>query len=196
MTAKKAVVRRAAGALTEEVSGCYARSRGGVVLALLMALAVGIPSAPKARAMSSWPSEPEYAQMQADLASVESANQQAIEQGGTIDPATIEYLVSMLPDPAYQQLPLLDDLIRGDPSALNAVTHSGATIPGCPAAGLQLLPGFPAPYGFFSTNPANNWCMPNGPDNGCNVVPDTGSVAGITIYDFRASRTSTPPATS
>ena len=159
----------------------------GVVLALLMALAVGIPSAPKASAMSSWPSEPEYAQLQADLASMESANQQAIGQGGTIGPATIEYLVSMLPDPAYEQLPLLDDLIRGDPSALDAVTHSGATIPGCPVAGLQLLPGFPAPYGFFSTNPANNWCMPNGPDNGCNVVPDTGSVAGITIYDFRAA---------
>jgi hypothetical protein len=91
------------------------------------------------------------------------------------------------PNPPAAQLPPLDDLIRGDPSALNAVTHSGATIPGCPAAGLQLLPGFPAPYRFFSTNPANNWCMPNGPDNSCTAFPDTKSVAGITIYDFRAA---------
>jgi hypothetical protein len=159
----------------------------GVVLALLMGLAVSIPSAPNARAMTSWPSEPQYAQMQADLAGVEAANQQAIEQGGTLDPATIEYLVSMLPSPVYEQIPLADDLIRGDPNALAVVTHSGATIPGCPAAGLQLLPGFPAPYGFFSTNPTNNWCMPNGPDNGCTAFPDTRSVAGITIYDFRAA---------
>src|SRR5262249_38116455 len=151
-----------------------------MVLALLMALAVGIPSAPKATAMSSWPSEPEYVQMQADLGSVEAANQQGIEQGGAIDAATVEDLVSMLPAPAYEQRPRLDDLIRGDPSALDTVTHSGATIPGCPAAGLQLRPEFPAPYGFYSTNPANNWCMPNGPDNGCTAFPDTRSVAGIT----------------
>src|SRR5215468_5071164 len=72
--------------------------------------------------------------------------------------------------------PLLDDLIRATRPALDAVSHSGATIPGCPPAGLQLLPGFPAPYGFYSTNPANNWCMPYGPDNGCTAFPDTRSV--------------------
>jgi len=161
---------------------------GGVVLALLVALAVAIPSAPRAAAMTSWPSEPQYAQMQSDLASVESANQQAIEQGGTLSPATIEYLVSMLPDPVFQQIPLADDLIRGDPAALAAVTHSGATVPGCPPAGLQLLAGFPVPYGFYSTNPTNNWCMPNGPDNGCNFLPDTRSAGfGVEIYDFRAA---------
>src|SRR5215216_6317950 len=110
----------------------------GVVFALLTGLAVVMPSAPNAGAMTNWPSEPEYAQMQSDLHSMEAANQQVIEQGGTIDAATVEYLVSMLPDPVFEQIPLADDLIRGDPAPLAAVTHSGATIPGCPAAGLQL----------------------------------------------------------
>lgn len=160
----------------------------GIALALLTGFAVAIPSAPSAAAMTNWPSEPEYAQLQSGMASVEAANQQAMQQGGAIAPATIEYLVSMLPDPVFQQIPLADDLIRGDPSAIAAVTHSGATVPGCPPAGLQLMAGFPAPYGFYSTNPTNNWCMPNGPDNGCNVIPDTRSAGfGIEVYDFRAA---------
>lgn len=155
----------------------------GVVLALLTTLAVTVPSATNAGAISGWPSEPQYAQMQSELASVEAANEQLLLQGGAVDAATTEYLVDLVPDPVFTDWPVLADLIRGaDPYALGVVTHSGATIPGCPAAGFQLLAGFPPPYGHYSINPANNWCMPNGPDNGCNFYPDNGFT-----YDFRAA---------
>jgi hypothetical protein len=156
----------------------------GVVLALVIGLGVAIPSAPHAKAISDWPSEPQYAQMRSDLTAVQEANRSVIESGGDIDPATVEYLVSLVPAAVYNDYPLLADLIRGaDPFALGVVTHSGANIPGCPAAGRQLMAGFPAPYGLYPINPANNWCMPNGPDNGCNVIPDTIPLT----YDFRAA---------
>lgn len=154
----------------------------GVVLSLLTTLAVIVPP-PTAGAISGWPTEPQYAQMQSDVASIEAANEQTLLQGGSLTAETVEALVNLVPDTVYADWPVLDDLIRGaDPYALGVVTHSGAVIPGCPAAGLQLLAGFPPPYGHFSTNPANNWCMPNGPDNGCNVIPSNGFT-----YDFRAA---------
>ena len=64
----------------------------GVVLALLTGLAVAVPSAPHAAAMTSWPTEAQYAQLQTDMASVEAANQQTLAQGGTLSQGTIDYL--------------------------------------------------------------------------------------------------------
>ena len=63
-----------------------------------------------------------------------------------------------------------------------AASHSGATPPPCPEAGRELFPGYPAPYGYYTTNPGNNWCMPDSPDNACTLSRDNGLT-----FDFRAA---------
>lgn len=51
------------------------------------------------------------------------------------------------------------------PSTLTAYT--GEYVPGPPSSGTILFPGYPGPYGFYATNPTNNWAMPNSPSGGC-----------------------------
>lgn len=156
----------------------------GAVAALLLTLAVGVPPAANAADSTAYyASEAQAEQREADMDSVEAANEQVVLQDGQLDYYTTEYLVSMVPAQVYADYPVLDDLIRGaDPYALGVVSYSGATIPGCPAAGQQLLAGFPGPYGHYNINVNNNWCTPNGPDNGCSNVRDNGLT-----FDFRAA---------
>lgn len=155
----------------------------GVVFALLAGLAVGVPPSASAVGSPGWGSEQQLAQRTAELDSIEASYASSVSYGWPIDGAMVDELTNMVPQPVYEQYPLLDDLIAGaDPETVGAVSSSGASIPGCPPAGTQLMAGFPAPFGFYSINPTNNWCTPNGPDNGCNGVSDNGLT-----FDFRAA---------
>jgi hypothetical protein len=91
-------------------------------------------------------------------------------------PDPIDELVALVPQSVYDAYPDYDDLIRG------TVVYSGASIPPCVAQGTQLLPGLPPPYGHFAPATTNNWCLPNGPNGGCDVVPDHGWT-----FDFRGA---------
>lgn len=63
------------------------------------------------------------------------------------------------------------------------VRQSGLNIPPCPpAGGARLVPGFPIPYGAYTPNPLNNWCMPNSVTGGCSYFPDRSP-----FWDFGAA---------
>lgn len=115
----------------------------------------------------------------------EAASQaQAGETGGSTedfqaDP--IDELVAMVPQAVYDEYPGYDGLIRGTANP-DDVIHTGASIPGCVAAGTRLLPGFPPPYGYYQPATTNNFCLPNDTNGGCSGVPDNGLT-----FDFRAA---------
>jgi hypothetical protein len=111
-----------------------------------------------------------------------------------VDSATTpEALLALVPSEALQTFPELVPVIEaaGQTEPTGAVgyaalaassSHSGSNPPNCPSAGRELFPGYPAPYGFYTTNPSNNWCMPDSPDNACSFVRDNGLT-----FDFRAA---------
>jgi hypothetical protein len=104
--------------------------------------------------------------------------------------ATPQELLALVPEEALDAFPELVPIILTDPTAAGAeatlqaqaFTHSGASPPACPAAGLELFPGYPGPYGYYTPNPANNWCMPDRHDNACSFSRDEGLT-----FDFRAA---------
>lgn len=104
--------------------------------------------------------------------------------------ATPDDLLRLVPEDALDAFPELVPIILAGPEAPSAetalqaasFTHSGATPPPCPPAGRELFPGYPAPYGYYTPNPSNNWCMPDSPDNACSFSRDNGLT-----FDFRAA---------
>jgi hypothetical protein len=155
----------------------------GTVIAPLMGLAAVLPSTPHAVAVTSLPSS--------QASPSRCSRRWPAWNRPTTRPSSRAATLTPPPPSTWSAwcrtrstpTPPAGRMIRGaDPAALGVVTHSGAVIPGRPAAGLQLLPGLPAPYGHYTINPANNRCMPNGPDNGCNIYPDNGFT-----YDFPAA---------
>ncbi len=120
--------------------------------------------------------------------------------------STPEQLLPLVPELAMQEHPELHDLIMGGTGSIALVPEAaaldlsrldplgsfvrpttdlvttGAGIPECPFAGLDLVAGLPPPYGHYLTSPLNNWCMPNSSNNGCSNVPDTGLT-----FDFRSA---------
>jgi len=80
---------------------------------------------------------------------------------------------------------LLDLLVMSSSANAPEAVSTGAQDPAfCSATfrGAALHPSLPGPYGEFAPNPANNFCLPNGPygNNLCTGVPDQGYV-----FDFR-----------
>ena len=94
-----------------------------------------------------------------------------IQRMDALDAATsAEEAAALLPESVYQQQPDLVTLIETGtlPAAAASLTFfTGESIPPTPPAGGTLLPGYPGPYGFYTSNPTNNWGMPNSPTNGC-----------------------------
>ncbi|MEA2558960.1 MAG: Prokaryotic phospholipase [Acidobacteriota bacterium] len=82
--------------------------------------------------------------------------------------SSAEEAAGLLPASVYQQQPDVVALIETGslPPAQN-LTTTGESIPSTPAAGGTLLPGYPGPYGFHTSNPTNNWGMPNSRSGGC-----------------------------
>lgn len=98
--------------------------------------------------------------------------------------SSAEEAAALLPESVSQQYPEVVDLIEtGTFSATTSKTlFTGESIPSTPPAGGTLLPGFPAPYGFYTSNPTNNWGMPNSPTGGCGPF----FIRGDGLYfDFR-----------
>jgi hypothetical protein len=181
-----------------------ARRVVAVVLAATLVSAIGaVATAPAAHAEAPDGSHPQsqsdYQNLLTQLQSTEAStltdgaasaaadqattDQPTIDQA-TVDQATIDQVMALVPQAMYDTDPALAGLIMGvAPVAPPApVSHSGPIIPGCPAGGAGLLPGYPAPYGLYSPNPTNNWCTPNGNDNFCSFSPDSGLT-----FDFRAA---------
>lgn len=156
------------------------------VLAALAAVAVGlvpiatVPAAAAASTNGSYPlSEKDFIALDEAVDTLEAAAAQANGGTSSFAPDPIDELVSLVPQSVYDEYPDYEGLIRGtvpDP------VESGATIPPCVAAGSQLLPGLPPPYGYFPPATTNNFCLPNGPNGGCDVVRDNGLT-----FDFRAA---------
>lgn len=96
--------------------------------------------------------------------------------------ASADEAAALLPESVYQQQPDVVALIETGslPAAPALAVFTGESIPGTPAAGGALLPGFPGPYGFYTSNPTNNWGMPNSPTGGCSFVRGDGL-----YFDFR-----------
>jgi hypothetical protein len=83
--------------------------------------------------------------------------------------ASADEAAALLPESVYQQQPDVVSLIETGtlPAAARFTVFTGEAIPPTPAAGGTLLPGYPPPYGFYTSNPTNNWGMPNSPTGGC-----------------------------
>lgn len=101
---------------------------------------------------------------------------------------TAEEAAALLPESVYQQQPDVVSMIEtGSFTAPASLTwFTGESIPATPPAGGTLLPGYPAPYGYYTSNPTNNWGMPNSPTGGCGPAIIRGDGA---YFDFtRACR--------
>ncbi|HEV2843918.1 MAG TPA: hypothetical protein VG477_03655, partial [Thermoanaerobaculia bacterium] len=98
--------------------------------------------------------------------------------------ASAEEAAALLPESVYQQYPEVAGLIEtGTYSATTSkALFTGEAIPPTPPAGGTLLPGLPGPYGFYTSNPTNNWGMPNSPSGGCGPLLIRGD--GL-YFDFR-----------
>lgn len=72
-------------------------------------------------------------------------------------------------------VPPVDVLLPPDMATdVPSFARTGETPPGCPFEGEKLHPTLAQaglrPYGIYPTNPTNDWCMPNSPTGGCDVV--------------------------
>ncbi len=86
----------------------------------------------------------------------------------SLDAATsADEAAALLPQSVYQQQPEVVALIETGSLPPSLTLFTGEEIPPVPLAGGTLLPGFPGPYGFYTSNPTNNWGMPNSLTGGC-----------------------------
>ncbi|HEV7671051.1 MAG TPA: hypothetical protein VGS22_21245 [Thermoanaerobaculia bacterium] len=99
---------------------------------------------------------------------------------------TAEEAASLLPESVYQDHPELVTFIEtgvlAPPPPPPSTLFTGEQIPATPAAGGTLLPGLPPPYGLYTSNPTNNWGMPNSKNGGCGPEIIRGDGA---YFDFR-----------
>jgi hypothetical protein len=108
-----------------------------------------------------------------------------VQRLDALDAATsADEAAALLPESVYQQQPDVVALIETGslPSSASLTWFTGEAIPPTPPAGGTLRPGFPAPYGFYTSNPTNNWGMPNSPSGGCGPAIIRGDGA---YFDFR-----------
>lgn len=113
-----------------------------------------------------------------------------------VEATTAQERLALTPQSALDAFPALQNVVMdGSAAALDSVIAQagqagsspgglflGDSLPSCPSAGIELLPQFPAPYGLYAPNALNNWCMPNGEDDGCTVMPDSAF-----WFDFHAA---------
>jgi hypothetical protein len=146
----------------------------GVVVAVAAAMMTALPAgADILPPTGSQPvSEKDFAGLEARLDELEARGQESPD---------VEAVVGVVPQAVYDEFPGYAQLIRGgDP--VPQFAQSGASIPPCVAQGSQLLSGFPPPYGYFAPASTNNFCLPNGPNGGCDIVAGSGLT-----FDFRAA---------
>lgn len=149
---------------------------------LLLLLWVLIPAASFANLPADQPDEPLYQQtsiVPEDFIGVfervklsePTSEKEFIQLMDALDNASsAEEAASLLPASVYEQHPDVVALIETGtlPTPPPTLTRfTGEQVPSAPAAGGTLLPGYPGPYGFYTSNPTNNWGMPNSPSGGC-----------------------------
>lgn len=98
-----------------------------------------------------------------------AAQSDLLQRLDALDAATTaEEAAALLPESVYKEQPDLVTLIEtGVLPNSPPVVFTGEAIPPTPLAGGTLLPKYPGPYGFHTSNPTNNWGMPNSPSGGC-----------------------------